>query len=58
MATDTFIFVYGIIATLLVTGAIGMIFWAAVEDGKVLRDKKEIMSDSSAASSSQPAKSR
>jgi hypothetical protein len=31
---DTFVVVYGVVATLLATGSIGMIVWGAVRDGK------------------------
>lgn len=34
--TDTIIFLFGMVVTLMCAGAIGLLLWAAVEDGKPL----------------------
>lgn len=34
--TDTLIFLFGVLVTLMCAGAIGMLLWAAYQDGKPL----------------------
>jgi len=38
--TDASIFLFGAIATLVVAVAIGLLIWAAIEDGRMQREKQ------------------
>jgi hypothetical protein len=50
---DTITFIFGSFITLLVAGSIGMLLWAAVEDGKVQILKQETIQEASKKSMNQ-----
>jgi hypothetical protein len=39
--SDITIFVVGFFITLIVSGTVGLLIWAAIEDGKFNREQKE-----------------
>ena len=43
--TDIPIFVFGVFVTLIVCGTLGMLWWAAIEDGRYNREYQERRSD-------------
>jgi hypothetical protein len=43
--SDITIFVFGSFVTLLVCGTLGMLWWAAIEDGRYNREYQERQSD-------------
>ena len=52
--TDSTIFVVGFFNTLLVGGTVGLLVWAAIEDGRRNREAKERQSKRDAPPSSDP----
>ena len=52
--TDLTIFFLGTFVTLLVCGTIGLLLWAAIEDGRYNREYREQQSDSLTQNSNNP----
>lgn len=52
--SDITIFVFGVFVMLLVCGTLGMLWWAAIEDGRYHREYQERQSDYGAPYSNDP----